>query len=324
MLWLFADGSPTTAAEFLGYGSAGRTDTSKEFQRLGLACKRRDSGASSQFEGGLTIDEWRELYLRETSKRELAHLFDWPVPRGTEYGTLVVVSDLHYGPAEMDFRRWLDLRDWIAEHPHVRWIGLGDYLDMALKTSPGTQNLLPYKVARTMFRDDIEPIAKQCLGLCHGNHEQRIERATAVKENPVEWVARDLGLHYYGMDGFLRIKIHKPGTKQEQLYIGAVHHGWSSARTKGGQVNVASNWLTWHDVDFAAMAHMHANTSIEEQRVGVEGQYVTQRGVPLVLGGSFLKSQAGGYVREKGLHPAALGAGTLHLYVARHAVHMRT
>jgi hypothetical protein len=225
----------------------------------------------------------------------------------------------------MDLARWYRLRDWIAANPHVRWIGLGDYLDMATKTSPTGGQVLPYSVAKAMFAEDIAPIADQCLGLCHGNHEDRLARSEKINENPVEQVARNLGLHYFGKDGFIRIRLTKAQSKCAETYDGRIHHGWGGARTEGGKQMKLRELFQSFDGDWAMMGHVHSLQMGEFLRASIDGQgYVTQRGTPCAFTGSFLKWEAGSYARDAGMTPASLGAGTMHLYVTRHACHARS
>ena len=327
MLWLMCGGSPTEMAEFLGYGSiSGAPAMSRECGRLDLPTQKRNWATSGDetFEGGLSVNDWREHYRKETGKREKACVYDWELPKGAEWGVLVGISDLHLGPPEMDYGRWERLRDWIAENPHVRWIGLGDYLDVATVQSPTGKQILPYSTAKELLADDLAPIASQCIGLCHGNHEARIARATKCDENPIAQIARALHVHYFGSDGFLRINITKAGSKQAQSYDGRVHHGWGGARTEGGKVNKLKEVFATTDVDLIMMGHVHALIAAEFLRAGIDDDgYVTTHGIPTTYTGSFLKWESGSYGREGGYAPAALGAATMHCYVDRHSVHVR-
>ena len=193
-LWALCDGSPTEMGEFLAYAD-GCSQMTLECERLGLPVQKRNWANMNEagFEGGLTVNDWRALYRKETSKKEKVKDWEWILPRGTEYGTLIGLSDLHLGPKEMDYARWEKLRDWIAATPSVRWIGLGDFLDVATVQSPTGAQILPYQAAKDVLRADLAPIASQCFGVLGGNHEARIVRATKCQENPMAGVAKDLG-----------------------------------------------------------------------------------------------------------------------------------
>ena len=121
-LWVLSEGSPTTGAEFLGYKSY--SPVSKDFERVGLPSRKRNwsdpTAGWQKFDNEPELDDLRARYLNQTGGTERALEVTWMVPGGTEYARLVCVSDLHYGERSMDYQRWLDLRDWIAENPDVR------------------------------------------------------------------------------------------------------------------------------------------------------------------------------------------------------------
>lgn len=335
------DFSPTTATEFLNLGTSGRKTIGDCWTKLGIKVIKRNwaqtvtpDPVDSQWEGGLSLDDWELLYLAETNRRELAPVFDWSLPRDISEAVLVCVSDLHYGPPEMDLARWLRLRDWIAENKHVRWVGLGDFLDTAIHDSPGMGGegqCLPYDIATQLLERHLEPIAKQCLMMLSGNHEERVAKKLKLNLSPIRSLAEKLGIAYRGNNSYLRLAV-KQG-KHCQQYDGYIHHGIGSARTMGGKLNTLQRTLEWNEIDFLAMGHTHAKIAMEfiRKRLGAEivcadGQdcvRIEQHMIPLAFCGSFLKHEARSYSRAKGLSPASLGAVDFRFAVDRHAVHTR-
>ena len=332
------DGSPAAACEYLGYAPGSASNIARYWTEMGLETTKRNHAVTSEFVtykgfvGGEDADAKRKRYLAVTGRIEYAPVREWVVPKGTEYARLIGVSDLHYGPPEMDYRRWLDLRDWIAENPDVRWVGLGDMLNVSTKESVGSPDYLPYDDAYEMCLDDLRPIAKQCLLLLDGNHEARISKALKIKLSPAEMMAKELDIHYGGNNEFLRLRL-KCG-KHEQVYDGFCHHGFGGAQTPGGKINYLYRMYQSLTAGFLLMGHVHMLTVEELIRIGLRNEThtdkegrewveVEQTTYPMAFCGSFLKYLRGSYARDRGMMPASLGAGTLHLYAERHAAHGR-
>jgi len=346
LLWRLCNGSPTEAAEFLGYAPSGGSTRliSTWFTQAGLLVHKRNGWTKrhgteaeevqAQFSGERSLADKREDYLQATGKRERAPVYEWRIPQEAEYAQLVTVSDLHYGPPEMDYARWLKLRDWIAENKHVRWVGLGDFLDTAVHDSPGMGGegqLLSFEDARELLAEDIAPIAKQCFCLLMGNHEARIANKLKLKFCPIKDLCRRLSIPYGGTSSYLRLTVQQG--KHAQTYDGFLHHGFGSAQTPGGKINKLFKTIEWNAVDFLAMGHTHAQVVVEQLRMALgnepfeeDGQQWVQVGartIPMAFAGSFLKHQAGSYSRDYGLSPASLGAADFRFDGRRKSVHGR-
>jgi len=330
-------GSPTFAARFLGYSERSRGRITNWWRQIGLRTVKADYAARERevadgFRDGMTLDDWEKSYLKQTSRIEAAPVFEWRVKRGTEYGILCLVGDLHYGSDAVDIPRWLKLRDWIAQNPDVRWVGLGDFLNCATATSPGMQDFLPYDVAVQLLIRHLRPIAAQGYVLLDGNHEERLQRALKLRISPMQGIAKELGLHYGMKSELVRLRI--TDGKRSQEYDGYLHHGYGSARTQGGRINKLVQTMQGLDVDFIAMGHVHQRIVTEQVRVRLADLgYTDRKGQgwadvetdekPLVFSGSYLRYLRGSYPREAGMPPAALGSTSLHFYLPRHACHGR-
>jgi UDP-2,3-diacylglucosamine pyrophosphatase LpxH len=326
-LWVLADGSPTTGAEFLGYKSY--SPISEDFQSVGLTTRKRNHADPTagwrRFDNEPEIDDIRAAYLNATGGTEHALEYFWTVPAGTEYARLICVSDLHYGEASMDYRRWLDLRDWIGEHPDARWAFHGDLFDLATVNSPGTsmcRQSLNFEQARKLAREDIAPIAEQCICLLTGNHDQRIARGLQIEFDPVRDVAEDLGIPHLGYEGFVRYSV--GDGKHTQEYTGYHHHGTGSGQTWGSFFNSLERLAIRNEADFVVMGHRHQRAAVTttKRQVAVDN-HIEVADVPLVGAGSFLKHEHGTYAADKGYSPSVLGSATVHLHVDRHSVHAR-
>lgn len=324
-------GSPVAACEFLGYAPKTRGRMAEEWTLLGLQVVRRDYARPRQHDAqvhNLTVSQWREHYLALTSGAESAPGVTWDLPPGEEFGVMCCVSDLHYGAEEMDYRKWLELRDWIAAHPATRFVLLGDLLNTATKGGVSDPDPLPFDVAMELLREDLRPVADQCLVALAGNHEGRIQRELGLRICPVQSLCDDLGIHYGGYDTFLRLYV-TDGTHQ-QTYDGYLHHGFGAAQTPGGKINALVRKMQSLDVDFLAMGHVHDRQVAEQLRLGMADSAFGEPGVnvetsakPMVYAGSYLRYTQGSYARNKGLVPTSLGGVSLHCYVAKHSVHGR-
>lgn len=338
-------GSPVAGCEFLGYSKTSARVVTDGWAILGLPVGKRDWARHAAqverdaYSGELSAADKLSRYIEDTSKPERAPVFDWTLPtKGSDdYARLVTISDIHWGSYETDAARFVRLCDWIGEHPEVRWVGLGDWLNVSTKNSVSSPDLLEYSDACETLLEVVRPIAKQGLMVLDGNHEARIAKELKLKLSPMRELARQLSvglpqpLHYGGLNEFLRIRLRRGKLCQE--YDGYCHHGFGGAATPGGKINYLFRQFSSLACDFLAMGHTHSLTVQEQIRVGLTRRVVSaagrdyvdveSTGYPLVFAGSFLRHQRGSYARDKGLSPASLGAATLHLYVTEHDVHAR-
>jgi len=319
-------GSPSLAMEFLGYRSYRRIR--EHWKRLGLTNRPRGSRLDLDpllaGEEPQTVAEVREMYLAATARADTAPVYTWEVARDTEYAHLIFLGDLHYGSPDMDYRRFLALCDWIAEHPDVRWIGMGDYWDLVTMQSPGIhRQALTYDQATDLLRADTDPIMPQCIMLHRGNHDERIMRGLQIGHDPVKRWAEEYGVLYGGYSGFIRVTVTDGRKSRTQKYIGFQHHGFGGGATWGYVLNSMERLAAQNDCDWVAMGHRHQRATVETSKARVVDGVVEVYGVPLISTGSFLKHTKDSYASKKGMRPASLGAAAAHLYLDRHSVHGR-
>lgn len=336
-LWVLANGSPLSAIEYLGYSKQSIKHISKLFNEVGLEVRRREPygyGWSRYPNQEKTVDDIRAQYLDATAGPEKAYECVWYLPNTCGHASLVTVSDIHYGHKAVDYARWLKLRDWIEDNPDVRWIFLGDMFDQAITTSPGKsmqEQELSYDEAVTLALDDITPIARQCVGLHCGNHDERIAKALKIDYNPVRDIAKQLNIPYLGYESYVRyvLKTYNPKHKSrryttQQEYIGYHHHGVGSGQTWGSFFNAMERLEKSNAADFIVMGHRHQKAAVQKTRRRVaRDNRIEVTDVPLVGAGCFLKHESRSYAAEKGYAPSVLGAATIHMYVDKHSVHAR-
>ena len=331
--------SARIACEFLGYSENNRSRIRRHWKRLGLPL--RNDAAGRHFANDITPltfphtdivfpdrleseADIRSLYLSVTSHIDRAIVCNWDLPIGTKYAELIVPADFHYGAPDMDYARWLHLRDWIATDKNRRWIGLGDYWDLATAQSTGglRRHALTFDQATTIIKADMEPIADQCIELYRGNHDERIAVALQIEFDPVKRLAEELNIPYGGYCGFVKINV--SDTTHHQTYIGYQHHGFGAGSTWGYVFNTMERLASWNVADWIVMAHRHQKAVVDmvKSRIGKDDEVQFQE-IPLVAAGSFLKYTGESYAQEKGMRPSSLGAASLHLYLDRHSVHGR-
>ena len=334
LLHTLCGGSPRGATEFLGYAPSSYSNITRYWQALDLPINRRDW--SNPVDGWSTaaieaiedanqdLDDLEARYLKATSVVERAHEVRWTVDPGTEYTHMICVSDLHYGTRAMDLGRWLKLRDWIGEHPDVRWLFHGDLFDLACSTAPGramTEQFCSFEDARRLAEKHILPIASQCAGMLSGNHDQRVAKALQIDFDPVRETCKILRIKYLGYENWVRWSI--TDGKHKRQYDTYHHHGFGGGRMAGSKANKNIRMAYENHSDAVVMGHTHDLFSMQANSTVIDEEgYKRVVEVPAVNAGSFHKHL--GYVREAGYAPSSLGAATLHMYLDRHSVHART
>ncbi len=319
-------GSPMLAKEFLGY--VGSTTIRRAWKRLGLANRLPGSVLVNEplvvGEEPRDIADIREIYLGVTAKADEAPHYQWQVGREEEYAQLIFTGDWQYGSPEMDYRRFLALRDWILETPDVRWIGMGDYWNLVTMQSPGIhRDVLTFDQASKLLRDDLAPIMPQCIVLHKGNHDERIQRGLQIDFDPVRQWAEDYGVLFGGYSGFINVTLTDGRKTRTQDYVGFQHHGFGGGATWGYVFNSMERLAAQNDCDWVAMGHRHQRATVEVSKARAQGDQVQVYGVPLICTGSFEKHMKEGYASKKGMRPSSLGAAAAHLYLDRHSVHGR-
>jgi hypothetical protein len=319
MLADYCDQSPTTMAEFLGIGQSGCTEW---LQKLGIDARKRDPHAAPD---EWTLDDWRDLWLRQTQAIERAIEYKWRVPAATEFVRLHFVGDAHFGNAAQDSKRLLDFIGWLKEPEQKcdRWILLGDLFEVRGKANKGSAPLMPQEVCYELALSVFEPVMGQCI-LCHaGNHDLRIMRDTDMPFDPVRDFAKHFEVPYHGLDGFHILNVH--AGKHEQRYVGYCHHGYGSARTPGARRNQLVAKIRETNADYIAMAHLHDRDGGAAPMFGPdEAGEVEEWSRPVVRAGSFVRHAQGSFARNAGIPPGAKGAATLHLYTTKHSAHARS
>ena len=261
-------------------------------------------------------------------------MLHWNMPyrKRDEAFTLYHITDIHLGAKACDEKQLdRDIRR-IAEDDNARWIGGGDYIDAICQA--GDRRYRPSTLAKWLHGIDdvmggqvdycinkLAPIAKKCLGLVKGNHE----------DAAVTWYARDV---YYeivkgisqaagkppesfilGTHGFINLSFRRHtgessgGGWRMVIYT---HHGYGGGRMEGGHALTLGRVLKHHDCDLALLGHRHVQQEITfyTAHPTKTGFYTRRRTAAFVP--SYLRSFAGEgeqdtYAERAGYPPNGVG-----------------
>jgi len=331
LLHALCDGSIKGAMEFLGYARSRSVPVliANNWARLGLSVKQRDSTVEIaepwlRFQGGETTEDLHHRYLKATSGADRAYeakdtdgnLIPWKLPADAIFARLILVADLHTGVRSMDYPLWIETRDRIAADKYCRWLGLGDYFDLAQsgKHTESDPDILTYNQAHELLVHTMKPIASQCIGLHTGNHDRRVARAAQLDFDPIQHLCRELTVPYLGYDGFVRH--HLQAGKRKRSYTGYVHHGRGGGRKRGYTLGVLSEFAENHEADYYAMGHLHEETiATQSARRVAENGTVETASVLLIAVSSFQRLLSGTYAANTNRRPAELGASIIHLHL---------
>lgn len=190
------------------------------------------------------------MKIEENRTEEYGSVWAWDARNRVP---LVGIGDMHYGSRTFNKPALNRVFQWIKTN-QAYWLGMGDYVEMATKASPGSGVFEQAVDADQQLADVVkmfEPIAGNCLGLLRGNHEHRLARFTGL--DPVTIMARELGVPALGWEGYGGII--REGACAYTFYA---CHSYTGNKTAG----LALNWtereiMKWVDADIIFRAHSH-------------------------------------------------------------------
>jgi hypothetical protein len=96
-----------------------------------------------------------------------------------DYIELVGIADLHYGSAQFLEKKAMKHRAYILDNPDRKVIDLGDSIENALPSSPGSsifQQTCQPREQREWVREYYRPMRDRVLGVVASNHSDRSDR----------------------------------------------------------------------------------------------------------------------------------------------------
>lgn len=180
--------------------------------------------------------------------------------------------------------------DYILDAPDRYTILMGDIMNGQTSAGPGKpsdekigytkQKQSVYKRYLPLFEDE------RVLAIIRGNHEDKVERQTQAKEDPIEelafmWSEKtgfDCRALYGGYEALIDIVLQGKraiGNRGGVRYVMYVHHGSTGSTTDGGRLNACKRLRNNADADIYLMAHVHKPLSTFDDEMAV-----SPRGVP--------------------------------------------
>lgn len=235
---------------------------------------------------------------------------------------LHVIGDVHLGNAGCAEDRFRERVEQIASDPCALWIGVGDYVDAVgfrdkrfdpEGISPDLTIADLADLGRVQFRkasDILKPIARKCIGVGYGNHEDALMHHENQRGLWLAFVASLGNPADLGYCAFLDL-VFRIGQRDHSYRI-ATHHGAGFAMTAGGKLNRLRSFLEAFAADLVLTGHTHER--LDHQLVVLAADANCEHLAEVVrLGvvcGSWLRTYtegACGYGERKGYRPGVLG-----------------
>jgi len=236
---------------------------------------------------------------------------------------LYYLSDLHYGNPFCDAKRWLRGLDYIRDTAQAHVVLTGDLCESSLRTSKGEiyKQVGTPQDQRDWNIEKLYPIRHKILGMCSGNHEDRIFNEVGI--DITKDIAEALGVPYDPDGMYLKVSFGDRNNWTQGrpfVYYSDSSHGYGGARTKAAKAVKVERQSTWLHADITTMSHDHVvnaapdiflmpdNRTTPQRKDGKltgfrTGKVVAHR-KSLVKTNAFLKW--GGYARKGGFPPSDL------------------
>lgn len=225
---------------------------------------------------------------------------------------ILALSDLHIGDANCDYKLLDRQIDYINDNPNVFVIGMGDYLNNALKLSKTDvySAVAPQKEFE-MAKEILGRIkVNKWIAMCTGNHEHRTYKEAGIDLN--RFLAYEMGIEdiYHPTISVIHLKLSKTA------YWIHIHHGAGGGSTKGGSANkMVKLGSIIPNTDLVLMGHTHQQIHFTESRYMLEKKHekIRKHVQHIVNTGNCLGYQ-NGYAEAMALSPAAKGNAIISLY----------
>ena len=232
---------------------------------------------------------------------------------------VVPTGDLHYGNAYCDVRSFLRHRDFIKDTRDVYTILMGDLMESSIRSSKGDifKQVGSPQDQRDWLIEQLLPIKHKILGMCTGNHENRVYNEVGVDLS--KDIAEELGVPYRAEGLYLKVSFGSGNSYHDDkpfVYWSYNTHGYGGARTAAAKAVKVERTSTYVHADWYSMSHDHVvnvgnsvylmpdpRTSLDKDTGFMTGK-VTAHVKKLVKNNAFLKW--GGYAETGGMSPSSL------------------
>lgn len=214
-------------------------------------------------------------------------------------------------------------------------IGLGDYIDTfspsnrqrlrAAALYDSAEDVIDEKgldLTLELYQEYLKPLKGRVLGLLHGHHYMLLKTGETTDQR----LCQLLDTRFLGTSAFLRLQF-VLGSRRSNVTIWA-HHGCGSGMKAHAPLNKLENIAPYWDADVFLIGHMTKMATAPVNRVaprwhGHGAPDLVHRKIMLVGCGGFSKGYVerakqgrvpqGGYVEQRMLNPAALGAPIIRI-----------
>lgn len=189
-----------------------------------------------------------------------------PYTRSNSVFRIYNFGDLHSGTihcVEDNLRREVKK---VAGEKYSYWVGMGDQGEFIVPDDPRfdpSAKSIPDWVKpddigaciENRIVDIYKPIAKKCLGMMFGNHEDAFRKHH--KGNVHQHICDRLEVDNLGYSCFLLLHFKRNGSSEAHVIKGCYTHGSGNCITAGAKRNKLRRFMQDNDADFYAYAHMH-------------------------------------------------------------------
>ena len=223
------------------------------------------------------------------------------------------LGDVHLGAKEHKGEAWQEWLDYLTAHKDTSMVGVGDFLNTAIKDSVSDvyDETLSVPKAQRLLRQQLDPLAKEDRidVLIPGNHEDRVTKSTGIC--PIEDVADFLGVPYAAAAVLL---VYEIGEIEYRVFL---RHGTGNGQSvaaaeKSAQVILADVYITGH-------THAQFVKTDEFFDLSADGLSTVRHRRYYLSAGSFMGLEK--YAAQRGYKATRIGAPRLLLMGDRKDVH---
>lgn len=231
---------------------------------------------------------------------------------------IVALGDLHIGDHNCDYKLLDRQIEYINNNDNVFVIGMGDYLNNALRLSK--TDVYSAVAPQKEFKMAVEILGKiktsKWIAMTTGNHEHRTYKEAGIDLN--QFLAYELGIEeiYHPTISVIHLRLDKTA------YWIHLHHGAGGGATKGGTANKMQrlgNIIP--NTDIVLMGHTHQQIHFTESRYLVDKKHdsIQKHTQHIINTGNCLGYQDG-YAEAMALAPAAKGNAIITISDQPHGI----
>lgn len=224
----------------------------------------------------------------------------------------VLSGDWHIGNGNTDKVALKEMIKYIKKSG-ANWLFTGDLLEATLHSHKnydhrgGDPEIRGIEAEYEYARDIIKPIAKQCIGMITGNHDDRCAKHSEI--DLIKQICNEYGITY--LKDAAMTKLNYTISKKECGINIYSTHGFFSGRQIGGKVNALVGISGGIIADLYACGHSHEMFVMSKKRIGMT-RFGNKEEQNVFFGntGSFMRSLSEGkssYAEKAGYAPNKIG-----------------